>query len=93
VPDGRNPCTAARQAVQQEMARINHCVMDGDCSYIAGQCPFGCHIPYNRSESTATLKQLLADYAAMSECPHCSYDCQVPGPVSCQAGRCSISYL
>lgn len=93
APDGPGPCAAARQAVIDEMARINHCLMDGECTSLPGQCPFGCHIPYNTGESTATLKQLMADYAALPDCPKCAYGCPLPGPVHCQGGKCVMSSL
>ncbi len=91
--DPADPCVAARQAVLAEMARINHCLMDGECASFMGQCPFGCYISHGKDESTATLMQLMAGYAAMTQCPQCSYGCAPPGTLSCQGGKCVMSYL
>ena len=38
------------------MNKINHCYQPSDCTSMAGVCPFGCQIPYNKIEDVVTLR-------------------------------------
>jgi len=94
VPDGVGglSCYVAQQRVYKEMARINHCTTASDCAFTYGSCPFGCHIPYNKGESTASLSQLIAAFKGMTQCPQCVYKCAPPGTLSCANKLCVMSY-
>lgn len=93
APDATTPsCAAAKQAVLSEIARLNRCTNTGDCAYIWGVCPFGCHIPHNKADSTTRLKTLMTAYTSMKQCPQCTYRCAPPGTLSCTAGVCTMAY-
>jgi hypothetical protein len=91
-PDRGDPCAQARQAVEAEKAKINHCTQAGACSYMQGACPFGCYICYNQAEDPTKLKQLIAKYKADKTCIPCSYKCGPPGALACASGRCEMTH-
>ena len=85
-------CAGIKKAVTDEIARIAKCAATSECTFLWGVCPFGCHIPHNKSADLTKYKAALAAFQASSLCQKCTYKCTQPGTLACTAGKCVMSY-
>ncbi len=85
-------CTGLKKAVTDEMVRIAKCSSTPDCTFLWGICPFGCHIPHNKTADLAKYKAAVAAFQASSLCKKCVYKCAKPGTLTCKAGSCVMTY-
>ena len=85
-------CTGIKKAVTDEIARIAKCAATSQCTFLWGVCPFGCHIPHNKSADLAKYKAALAAFQASPLCQKCTYKCTAPGALACTAGECVMIY-
>jgi hypothetical protein len=85
-------CPKLTRAVLDAMAQIAKCTATSQCTFLWGICPFGCHVPYNKSASLTAYNAAIAAFQASSACRKCTYRCGPPGTLSCKGGACVMTY-
>ena len=90
--DAPASCVGLKKAVTDEIARIAACKVNSDCTFLWGICPFGCHIPHNKTADLTLYKAAIAAFQASSLCQKCTYKCGQPGTLGCTAGKCVMTY-
>ncbi len=90
--DAATSCAGLKKAVTDEKARIATCKATSECTFLWGICPFGCHIPHNKTADLTKYKAAIAAYQASSLCQKCTYKCTKPGTLNCKAGKCVMTY-
>ncbi len=78
---GAGACTT-EAGVRRAIEAGRGCAYSSDCIDVGSLCPISCNIVVHRAHAER-VRKAIARYPE-----RCDFDCQVPGPISCEAGRC-----
>jgi hypothetical protein len=89
-------CLASEEDLQQEFASYvagaSACAAATECAIATTDCPLGCSHAV-RADRKADVenkgRELVARYQRGGR--RCDYECVVPGPLACVAGRCTFA--
>ena len=89
---GPASCAGIKKAVTDEIARMAKCTATSECTFLWGVCPFGCHIPHNKSADLTKYNAAIATFQKSPLCQKCTYKCGQPGTLACTGGKCAMTY-
>lgn len=88
-------CGKSEEDVREEFAEVvagaNACQQASECVLVSPGCPLACFVAVNsakKAEVEEKARELVEDYESLGQ--SCEYDCAVPGPIECVAGRCDV---